>query len=49
MPGQYGHEQVTIQNLKVVRVDADRNLLFIKGGIPGPNGSLVVVKGSIKA
>lgn len=44
MPGHYGNEQVTIKNLEVVRVDAERNLLFIKGGIPGPKGSLVVVK-----
>ena len=44
MPGHYGNEQVTIKNLEVVRVDAARNLLFVKGGIPGPKGSLVVVK-----
>lgn len=44
MAGQYGNEQVTIKNLTVVRVDAARNLLFIKGGIPGAKGSLVIVK-----
>lgn len=44
MAGQYGNEQVTIKNLEVVRVDAERNLLLIKGGIPGAKGSLVVVK-----
>lgn len=44
MPGQYGNEQVTIKNLEVVRIDAARNLLFVKGGIPGPKGSLVIVK-----
>ena len=48
MPGQYGAERVTIQNLEIARVDADRNLLLIKGGIPGAKGSLVVVKQSIK-
>ncbi|MBR7111113.1 MAG: 50S ribosomal protein L3 [Clostridia bacterium] len=48
MPGQYGSERVTIQNLEIARVDADRNLLLIKGGIPGAKGSLVVVKQSIK-
>ena len=49
MPGQYGHENVTIQNLTVVRVDAERNLLFIKGAVPGPNNSVVSVKASVKA
>lgn len=44
MAGQYGNEQVTIKNLEVVRVDAARNLLLIKGGIPGAKGSLVVIK-----
>lgn len=44
MAGQYGHEQVTIKNLEVVRVDAARNLLLIKGGIPGAKGSFVVIK-----
>jgi len=49
MPGQYGHENVTIQNLEVVKVDAERNILLIKGCIPGPRGSLVVVKQAVKA
>ena len=49
MPGQYGHESVTIQNLTVVRVDADRNLLLVKGAIPGPNQSIVTVKSAKKA
>lgn len=44
MAGQYGNEQVTIKNLEVVRVDVERNLLFVKGGIPGPKGGLVIVK-----
>jgi len=48
LPGQYGHENVTIQNLEVVRVDLARNVLLIKGGIPGPKGSLVRVKTSVK-
>ena len=48
MPGQYGAERVTIQNLEIARVDAYRNLLLIKGGIPGAKGSLVVIKQSIK-
>lgn len=49
MPGQYGHENVTIQNLSIVRVDADRNLLLIKGAIPGPNQSVVTIKSAKKA
>lgn len=48
MPGQYGHETVTIQNLEVVKIDADRNILLIKGCVPGPRGSLVFVKQAVK-
>ena len=48
MPGQYGHEQVTIQNLKVVKVDSARNILLISGCIPGPKGSLVTIKEAVK-
>lgn len=44
MAGQYGNEQVTVRNLKVVRVDADNNLLMVAGGVPGPNGGFVVIK-----
>ncbi len=48
MAGQYGHENVTIQNLVIVRVDAARNLLLVKGAVPGPKGSLVTVKETVK-
>lgn len=48
MAGHYGNEQVTIQNLTVVRVDAARNCLLIKGGIPGAEGVLVTVKKAVK-
>ena len=48
MPGHYGVERVTIQNLEIVKVDAERNLLMIKGAIPGANGSLVMVRDAIK-
>lgn len=48
MAGQYGNEQVTIQNLEVVGVDLAKNVLLIKGGIPGPDGALVVVKEAVK-
>jgi large subunit ribosomal protein L3 len=49
MAGQYGHESVTIQNLVVVRVDAERNVLLIRGAVPGPKGGLVTVKTAVKA
>lgn len=49
MPGQYGSEKVTVQNLEVVRIDAERNLILVKGGIPGPKGSLVLIKQTCKA
>lgn len=48
MAGQWGNEQITVQNLVVARVDEARNLLLIKGGIPGAKGSVVYVKQSIK-
>lgn len=49
MPGHYGHEQVTIQNLEVVKVDTARNILLIKGCLPGPRGTIVTIKESVKA
>ena len=49
MPGQYGHERVTVQNLEVVKVDAARNALLIKGAVPGPKGSIVAVSDSVKS
>ena len=49
MAGQWGHERVTVQNLEVVRVDGERNLLFVKGALPGPNGGLLMIRDSIKA
>jgi large subunit ribosomal protein L3 len=48
MPGQYGNKRKTIQNLKVVEVDAERGLLYIRGGVPGPNGGYVMVRKAIK-
>ena len=48
MAGQYGHETVTVQNLEVVKVDSDRGVILIAGGIPGPKNSLVVIKESLK-
>ena len=48
MPGQYGNERVTIQNLEIVKVDTARNVLLIKGAIPGPKGGIVTVTDSVK-
>ena len=48
MPGQMGAKRVTIQNLTIVRVDAERNLLFIRGGLPGSNGNIVTIRFSVK-
>ena len=49
LAGHLGAERVTIQNLDVVKVDAENNLIAIKGAIPGPNGGIVVVRDSVKA
>ena len=49
MAGQYGNEQVTVQNLDVVRVDADKNLIAVKGTIPGAKGGIVFVRNTVKA
>ena len=48
MAGHMGHRRSTVQGLKVVRVDSDRNLLLVNGGVPGPDGSVVMVRGSVK-
>ena len=48
LPGHMGSEHVTVQNLEVVRVDAERNLMLIKGAVPGAKGSLVTVKSTVK-
>ena len=49
LAGQYGHEQVTILNLEVVKVDAQRNAILVKGAVPGPKGGIVSVRNSVKA
>ena len=49
LPGQMGGEQVTIQNLEVVKVDAERNLLLVKGNVPGAKKSFVKITSAIKA
>ena len=48
LPGQYGNERVTVQNLKVVKVDLERNVLLIKGAIPGVRGSFITIREAIK-
>ena len=49
MPGHMGHKKITIQNLEIVRVDADKNLLLVKGAVPGPKKSLVTIKETVKS
>ena len=49
MAGQYGNEQVTVLNLEVVKVDAEKNLIAVKGAIPGARGGIVFLRDSVKA
>ena len=49
MPGQYGHENVTILNLEVVKVDKERNVILVKGAVPGPVKGIVTIRNSVKA
>ena len=49
MPGHMGHVKVTVQNLEVVRVDAENNLLLVKGAVPGPKKALVTIKETVNA
>jgi large subunit ribosomal protein L3 len=49
MAGHMGHEKVTVQNLEIVRVDAEKNLLLVKGSVPGPKKALVTIRESVKA
>ena len=48
MAGHYGVDRVTVQNLEVVSVDAERNLLLVKGAVPGPNNSLLMIRDTVK-
>nr|6HTQ_D Chain D, 50S ribosomal protein L3 [Bacillus subtilis subsp. subtilis str. 168] len=48
LPGRMGGEQITVQNLEIVKVDAERNLLLIKGNVPGAKKSLITVKSAVK-
>ncbi|WP_440705978.1 50S ribosomal protein L3 [Heyndrickxia oleronia] len=49
LPGRMGGEQITIQNLEIVKVDAERNLILVKGNVPGPKKALLKIKTAIKA
>ena len=49
MAGQYGNEQVTVLNLEVIKVDADANLVAVKGAVPGARGGIVFIRDSVKA
>lgn len=48
LPGHMGHEQVTIQNLEIIKVDLENNVILVKGSVPGPKNSLVLVKTAVK-
>jgi len=48
MPGQYGHEKVTVLNLEVVKVDKEKNIIAVKGAVPGPKGSIVFIRNTVK-
>ncbi|WP_040203236.1 50S ribosomal protein L3 [Neobacillus jeddahensis] len=49
LPGRMGGEQITVQNLEIIKVDVERNLLLIKGNVPGPKKALLKIKGAVKA
>ena len=49
MGGRMGNEQVTVQNLDIARIDTERNLIYVRGGVPGANGSYVTVRHAVKA
>ncbi|NLJ96093.1 MAG: 50S ribosomal protein L3 [Clostridiales bacterium] len=49
MPGQMGSVMVTVQNLEVIKVDAEKNIILVKGAVPGPKKSMVIVKESVKS
>lgn len=49
LPGHMGNEKVTVQNLELVKIDNDRNIILVKGAVPGPKGAYLVIKGAVKA
>ena len=48
MAGQYGNEKVTVLNLEIVKIDADNNLIAVKGAVPGPRGGIVYIRNTVK-
>ncbi len=48
MPGQFGNVKVTVQNLKIVKIDADKNLIAVKGAVPGSRGTIVYLRDTVK-
>jgi large subunit ribosomal protein L3 len=48
MPGHMGNKRVTVQNLTIVRADAEKNLILVKGAVPGPRGSMIIIKNTVK-
>ena len=49
LPGHYGVERVTVQNLEIAKIDAENNLIAVKGAVPGPKGGIVTITDSVKA
>lgn len=49
MPGHMGNHKVSVQNMKLVKLDADRNLVYIRGGLPGPDGAVVLVRAAVRS
>ena len=48
MPGHMGSARTTVQNIVVAKVDAERNLLYVRGGVPGPTGAIVMIRKAVK-
>jgi large subunit ribosomal protein L3 len=49
MAGQYGNENLTVLNLEIIKIDAEKNLIAVKGAVPGARGGIVVIRNSVKA
>jgi len=48
LPGQMGNKQITVQNLEIVKIDSERNLILVKGAVPGVRGSMITVTETVK-
>jgi len=48
LPGHMGVQKITIQNLEIIKVDMDKNVLLVKGSVPGPKGAILKIKSSVK-